>query len=173
MRSMSVRSVVAVLAVASIGGCSGSSTEVAGPSVASVPRANSSTKAAPATTAAVERPLIRLDTTPEEMDRMFDAYDKCLRDHGVPSKEMTVKLKTRSVDPKAQAACAGKAPDDYQEKMKREDPAGFKDKQRIQVKCMRDHGLAIETSSDGWGYTNPARDMGSTWDKKCERQAFG
>ena len=180
--STSSRSFVLVLAALSmsvLGACSGGSDESSEPTgsgVASIPRA-SSTSVPDRTTAAaaVERPLIRLDSTPDEIQRLFDNYTKCLDDKGVPSKKQRASSDRVLTDKEKAgvAACAGKEPEDYQEREQREHPAAFKDKQRKQVKCMREHGLAIETNAEGWGYTNPARDMGSAWDKKCERQAFG
>jgi hypothetical protein len=179
-RSTSARwligAVVNALAVLSAG-CSGPSTQPsnpAGPSVASLPRTDSSSgPPATATTAATERPLIRLDTTPEEAERMYTVYQDCLSDHGMPTKAERVRTKNLREYPAAVAACAAKEPEDYQEREKRENPAAFQDHQREQIQCMRAHGLAIETGPDGWGYTDPARDMGSAWDDKCERQAFG
>lgn len=125
MRTLVQRSAsFATLVLAStvlISGCSGQSGQPQGPtvaSIASVPRTDSSS--GPATTnAAAERPLIRLDTTQEEMERMFEAYEKCLSDHGVPSKAEQVKSKKIREYPAATAACAAKQPEDYQEREKR------------------------------------------------------
>jgi hypothetical protein len=116
---------------------------------------------------------------------MMKAYARCLQSkgasaglvakttgYGTPadgdfSGDASKKFKT------ARVACASKEPEYYQDREKREDPSAFKNHQRAQIKCMRAHGLAIETDADGWGYTNPGRDMGSTWDKKCQLEAFG
>jgi hypothetical protein len=161
--------------IADCSGPSAPSADPAGASIASVPRTSgpSAPGAAATTSAARDRPLIRLDTTPEEVDRMYAGYEKCLADHGMPSKAEQAKTKTLRDYPEAIAACAAKQPEDYQEREKRENPAAFQDHQREQIRCMREHGLAIETMPEGWGYTDPARDMGSAWDDKCERQAFG
>jgi hypothetical protein len=167
---------VAISSIVLIGGCS--SDPSAPPSepaasVASVPRSSSSEPAGQATTAAADRPLIRLDTTPEETDRMYEAYNACLTEQGVPPKAARKLAEDNNQYTAAFAACANQEPEDYQEREKRLNPAAFADHQREQIKCMREHGLAIETGPDGWGYTNPARDMGSAWDVKCARQAFG
>jgi hypothetical protein len=159
-----------------LSGCSGESAQPQNPavaSVASIPDTGKPSGPARTSTATTERPLIRLDTTPEEVDRMHDRYIKCLSENGMPSKAEQARTDNPQEYPAALAACASLEPEDYQEREKRENPTAFKDRQREQIRCMREHGLAIETGPDGWGYTNPARDMGSVWDDKCERQAFG
>jgi len=169
--------VLAVILTGVLGGCSGGSDDSPGSaaaSVASIPRSGASSAPAAAATVAAERPLIRIDTSVEEAERLYNLYVECLTAHGVPSKAQRVQNQDDREFKPAFAACAAKEPEDYQDRLKREDPAAFKDRQRVQIQCMRAHGLAIEMNAGGlWGYTNPARDMGSAWDNKCEHQAFG
>ena len=177
--SRSVRLLVGILALASISlvsACSGGSAAApAGPTatVASVSHGTASTVAPTTAAAADDRPLVRIDTDPKEIDRMYEAYGTCLTDHGMPP-EVQKKFSNKSPEyADALNSCAAKEPENYQDREKRQNPELFQDHQRKQIKCMRDHGLAIETDADGWGYTNPGRDMGSAWDTKCERLAFG
>src|SRR5690349_16663719 len=177
-RSRSISRLVTAAALSAtvlVGGCAGQSGEPGGAgtaSVASLPSSGAAGAPSAAPSAAAQRPLIRIDTSGEEIDRMYAAYFRCLKDHGVPS-QLALKMHGPTRYKDALAACAAKEPEDFQEREKRENPALFREHQRKQIQCMRAHGMAIVTDPEGFGYVNPARDMGSPWDHKCERLAFG
>jgi hypothetical protein len=165
--------IVAVL----LAGCGGGSTTDGGPagapSVASIPDAASSSSAAPV---AVERPLIRMDTSLEEQDRLVAVWLRCLDQHGHPKKSSVKREPTAAEKAKiksATAACASKEPEDYKFRLQRTDPAEYADSNRKMARCLKSHGLKIEVDPDGtWGYTDPARDMGSPFVDECEQKAF-
>lgn len=75
---------------------------------ATAPAPNGSTEAA--------RPRERLDMTPEETDQLYDAYGRCLTEHGLPKKGTGSGsgIAPAKVDPAqeaaAEAACVGKKP---------------------------------------------------------------
>jgi hypothetical protein len=161
-----------------LAGCSGGSSTggaSGGPaSVASIPNQKSSPSTAPPQ---AERPLVRMDTSPTEEERLVNLWLKCLDQHGSPKKRDLQRRKPTAAEQAradaAEAACASKEPEYYTDRLKRTDPAAYADSTRKKVRCMKSHGLKIEVDPDGtWGYTDPARDMGSPFVDECERKAF-
>jgi hypothetical protein len=150
--------------------------------VASIPR----TAAAPARTTAaavaVQGPLIRADTSTEEVERLQLAWGLCLRDQGVPgitkqtAQKFDVTILTKY--PKAAAACASKRPETINDRYKREHPQAFQAHLRQFIKCMKDAGQKIIfIPPDGWGVSDQQAAAGYTPDERiwtrCEGKAYG
>jgi len=129
------------------------------------------------------RPLIRIDTSPAEHDRLFQVYFDCLTAAYGKTGEYTKKWAVDNEiaqDPKfarAKATCHAKQPEEWQERLKREDPADFKAKQYDFYKCAKDKGYRLtamddETGEFGLTEIGPNGDWGSPGIQDCERQAF-
>jgi hypothetical protein len=173
------------------GGGSGSA-----PTVASV---DTQPPSPPATTdadsAADARPVWREDSTNEEVDRWLDAWNKCLYKHGVPRPPQgsgatgsKVMQDARSSDPSnpkyaaANRACASKEPEDYKDRLRRQDPQDYNDRAREFHRCLKAKHVNVTPVR---GKDNPDDDpmIFSFPDKgaangleasgECEKKAFG
>nr|WP_221380678.1 hypothetical protein [Actinoplanes polyasparticus] len=102
------------------------------------------------------RPIIRPDATREDIDRLDQAYFKCLDDHGVPQDkdedgnfvkgdalETTSKAKVDA----GRAACADKDPESWLDVERRTNPE-FPDTMRIAANCMKDKGYNARVVKD-------------------------
>ena len=129
------------------------------------------------------RPLIRIDTSPAEQDRLFQVYFGCLTDAYGTTDAYTKKWaveREMAKDPKwldAKAACHPKEPEDWQERLKRGDLVAFKANQYDFYKCAKAKGYKLtamddETGEFGLTEIGPNGDWDSDGIKNCERQAF-
>jgi hypothetical protein len=129
------------------GGSAGSAGSAAKPDVATLRSASASAQPSAAPTA--ERPLIRFDATPEEQQRLYNAYYDCLQAHGVTvQKPKGVEAGELAKHPDAVAACASSKPETPMERDERTDPR-YADHFRAFITCIRDQGIKVSTGSDG------------------------
>ncbi|MEU1185243.1 hypothetical protein ABZ464_48085 [Streptomyces sp. NPDC005820] len=91
-----------------------------------------------------DRPQIRLDSTNEEVNRMYDAWLACLKEHGAAEK-----YKRKPNDPSV-LACKGKEPLDPPELDPAKNP-DYADDTRAMVKCMKGHGIKAMVVNGQWG----------------------
>src|SRR6187551_3845972 len=136
--------ILTAVALIAVGGCSSPAQH---PEVATLASAEPTTASA-TPSKAQQRPQLRLDTSDEERDRLFTAYDDCLVGHGVkmvPVQEAAPAGVTRRLDdsgePKAAyLACAGKLPLQPIELDPDRNPR-FAEQWNDNVRCLRKHGL--------------------------------
>ncbi len=136
---------------------------------------------------AQERPLIRTDTSKEEEQRLYDEYERCLKEHGDPrlrdrkapggtaAPRPAVPAQGGDEPPEAVAAakaCENKEPETVWERAKRTDP-NYADKLRDWVTCIRASGIDA-WEQDGFLSFNslPSDDQMKQVDK-CQDKAFG
>ncbi|XVU22801.1 hypothetical protein ACQPZJ_36850 [Actinoplanes sp. CA-054009] len=166
-------------AVLLVSACGSPDSSSADPGVASVASAARPSSAAPAT-----RPQLRLDTSDEERQRLFTAYDDCLVAHGVkvnpvdqPGPAGPVRRLDQSGEPKAAyVACAGKLPlqpPELDEDLNPKFAAQWNDN----VRCLRAHGLMVHVTVPGeWTYDDgdvPLPPNQSQIEDACVLEAFG
>lgn len=129
-----------------------------------------------------ERPLIRSDTSPEEEERLWDEYQRCLEEHGAPAATGesgqgevgepvggVVEDEDRILA--AEAACEHKLPEQLWQRAQRTDP-DYEDKLRDWVTCIRSHGIDV-WESDGFLTFHslpPEHEMVKV--AECEEKAF-
>ena len=164
---------VPVLAMAALGLLAACGDSPASPAsngkqdVASI--ASASPTQAPAAQAS-ERPLIRTDTSAEEVDRLYDAWGKCLEDHGVPRKG------TGTGDTPAQKqaaeACEPLHPESVWERAKRLDPE-YGDKLRDWVTCIRAFGIDAWEENGFLAFNSLPSDADQKHVDECQRKVFG
>lgn len=182
---MNVRITGAVLAVvlgALLTGCADADDDKGGRDVltlASVkPPQPSASKAPPE-----ERPLVRTDTSDEEEERMYDAYQSCLEKNGVPARRGSGDKggapKAAPADPgldakyrKAEAACVNKEPEQVWERAKRLDPV-YADKLRDWVTCIRSHGIDAWESDGFLAFESLPPENQLKKVDECQDKAFG
>jgi hypothetical protein len=143
LRALTLRNLVPVMTLVSIAlvsGCSngsGSSSGTSGqaaPSVASV-RVTGAASNPVRTIAPAERPLIRLDTSEDELARMMKAYARCLRSKGGSAGQVAKTTGYGAPAPgdftgaagekfkTAQVACASKEPEYHEDRRDEKTPA--------------------------------------------------
>ncbi|MGI5451860.1 hypothetical protein ACQEWB_01475 [Streptomyces sp. CA-249302] len=115
------------------------------------------------------RPQIRLDSTQDDVNRMWDGWTACLKEHGVD--------KTYKRHPNAPGvkACAGKLPLDPPELDPAKNP-DFDDDTRAMVQCMNKHGIKSVVTDRGWGLEDGASLNAPNYDSimvGCQVKAFG
>lgn len=139
-----------------------------------------------------KRPQLRLDTSEEESNQLWNAYYACLQAHGVPMNteraaaaggqarpldEGPVKPKYKS----AYDACEVKMPRVPPELDADRNPH-YADQFRAQVACMRKKGMKIhvtgtpDSDSFGWTYDDGSggvSDPSGTINHTCQMEAFG
>jgi hypothetical protein len=99
-------------------------------------------------TARDDHPLIRPDTSQEELDRMYAAYNRCLKEHGLDVKQpKAADAAAPSRMAAAEQQCEQIRPEQLWERAKRTDPA-YADKLHEWVKCVRAFGIDA-TEADG------------------------
>jgi len=149
-------------------------------SLASAPPAATSAKPSPANDG---RPQLRMDSSDEEANRLFTAYEDCLVAHGVkinmnqPAAAGTTRILDRSGEPKAAyTACAGKLPRQPPE-MDAERNPNFEAQWNDNVRCLRAHGLMVHATEPGswtWdGDGSPIPENSEKIQDDCEKEAFG
>ncbi|MEW2401192.1 hypothetical protein [Streptomyces sp. NPDC046862] len=115
------------------------------------------------------RPQIRLDSTNEEVNRMYDAWIACLKEHGVEEK-----YKVTPNDPRVKA-CDGKRPLDPPELDPAKNP-DYADDTRAMVKCMNEHGIKSVVVDGQWGLENGDSINAPHYNEfviDCQVKAFG
>jgi hypothetical protein len=115
------------------------------------------------------RPQIRLDSTQDDVNRMWDGWTACLKEHGVD--------KTYKGHPDAPGvkACTGKLPLDPPELDPAKNPH-FDDDTRAMVRCMNAHGIKSVVTDRGWGLVDGASLNAPDYDRTmvaCQVKAFG
>jgi hypothetical protein len=163
-----------------MGGCSAGAKKDQPPDVASL---ETSGPAAASPSAAVDdqRPLMALDATDEERERLVKVWTDCVTKTGGPGYEepkMIYKYLSEgnAKAKRVEAACATKMPESYEERQKRHDVAAFRDNQRQWYACAKKEGYKLtEPSEDGeFGLTEigPQGDFASPKIEACRLEAF-
>jgi hypothetical protein len=177
----------AILVAGLLTGCSAAASgppATGDPTVASVPTSAASARVTPtpAATTAAKGPLIRADTTGEEISRFMLVWGKCLSTNGVPgiTKENSSKIdpQLRTKYSEAWATCEGKRPELVTERFKREHPQAFQARLKKFITCMKNDGQKIIfIPPDGWGVSDEQAEAGYTPSEqsmtKCENRAYG
>jgi hypothetical protein len=189
--SRSRSAAVAVTAAVSftlVAGCGAAKTDTSSgaqdtPGVASIQKPSA---AAPAKAVAAERPLIRLDASDEEIQRVSDVFANCLLTNGLP--KPAVMKGGYTIDPanisdvwgplsdKVRADlkknCASKQPELARDRAKRLDPA-YADHMASFVKCLKDHDIKA-VLRDGELSSIDVMPSGSKahWMQDCEQEGF-
>ncbi|MFG2358788.1 hypothetical protein [Streptomyces sp. NPDC048521] len=154
------------------------------------------TSSAQSSTAAIEakRPQLRLDSSQEEINGLWNAYWACLQAHGVPMNTARVDRPGRQAPPvddpkvadqyKAQYhACLYKMPLQPVEERPETNPH-YADDYRAYIGCLKSKGMKVhevfasDGSPDGWTYDKDVpKDGGSLPTEKidhdCRLEAFG
>ena len=148
------------------------------------PTAKGAQNPSSAASATDQRPQLRLDTSDEERDRLFAAYDDCLVGHGV--KVVAVReaapagAKRRlddSGEPKsAYLACANKLPQQPRELDPDANPK-FAEQWNDNVRCLRKNGIKVHVTEPGeWTYDDSGFVIPPNQEQieqKCIQEAFG
>jgi len=173
----------ATAALLALAACSSPSHDTSAPGVASLASEPPPAKVAaktPAKTGA--RPQLRLDTSDEERNRLFTAYDDCLVGHGVkvvldqPGPVGARRLDDSGEPKAAYTACANRLPLQPPELDEDLNPK-FAEQWNDNVRCLRKHGFKVHVTEPGsWTYDSsdvvtPAD--GDQIEKDCMREAFG
>jgi hypothetical protein len=181
--------VTAAVALTLAAGCSGAAKTDSSPDaqgttgVASIqkPSAAASTEAV-----AAERPLIRLDASPEEAKRAADVFADCLLANGLP--KAAVMKGGRTIDPanisdvwgplsdKVRADlkknCASKQPEMARDRARRLDPA-YADHMQAFIKCLNDHGIKAVLEDGELGSVDEMPSGSKAhWMQDCEQEGF-
>ena len=155
---------VTLLAVA-LAGCGGGAdkdTASGTGDIASLTTPSAPTSATPAGGAANPRPQLRLDTTEEEEQQLWETYKICLHEHGVKKNDGrsagavgtgTGLSLDQSGEPKAAyVACANKLPLQPPELDRARNP-NYASQWNDYVQCLRGHGWKIHSLPDSTGWT--------------------
>ncbi|MDG4773400.1 hypothetical protein [Solwaraspora sp. WMMD792] len=130
-----------------------------------------------------ERPLIRPDTSPEEEQRLYDVYQRCLEDNGLPKPARVPEgggdspmaaagpesAEEQAAARKAAEACASLEPEELWERSMRLDPT-YRDKLQVWVKCLQDRGVDAYAEGDSLMLNDglpPGNEI-----EECEAEAF-
>ncbi|MFI1995914.1 hypothetical protein [Actinoplanes sp. NPDC020271] len=189
-RSRSAAAVVTAAATLTLAaGCSGAAKTDSSPGVqgtAGVASIQKPSAAASAETVATERPLIRLDTSEEEIKRVSDVFADCLLTNGLP-KAAVMKGGT-TIDPadisdvwgplsdKVRADlkknCASKQPEFARDRARRLDPA-YADHMEAFVKCLKDHDIKAVLKDGELSSIDEMPTGGKAhWMQDCEQEGF-
>ncbi|MEU5347157.1 MULTISPECIES: hypothetical protein [unclassified Streptomyces] len=177
-------SATAVLSLATLTACGGDADSDTG--VASVTETGtgtaSSDKAQGKESKASEagRPQLRLDTSQEEEDRLFNVWASCIHEHGVPMQDIVkdgkkVPDNSHRAYPAAAKACIGKQPVGPPELDRAKNPH-YMDDFRAQIACLHKAGVKVEPMADGEGYSFPAGEVKvpnlTELEQRCLVEAF-
>jgi hypothetical protein len=168
---------LAALAVV-LGACS--ATAPPPPQVASID--GGSTAPSTSATSAAGRPQWRLDSTEEEVKKLWFAYYACLGEHGhkmIPERGSPDQNSHTPQDKAAEDACLHTLPLEPDELDKAKNPH-FLDDYHGYMKCLTDHGVlvhAIDPFGTGWtfddGVTQKLNDTQiNQVDHQCQLQSF-
>ncbi|MGW7572190.1 hypothetical protein ACWGJV_38795 [Streptomyces tendae] len=141
-----------------------------------------------------ERPVLRLDSTQEEIDRLWDGYWACLQDRGVPMNTGRVERPGEQAPPvddakvtaqykKQYAACLYRMPLQPVEERPETNPH-YADDHRAYAGCLKSKGLKVhevfgpDGSPDGLTYDEDFTGSGDSpafrkIDNDCRLEAFG
>ncbi|MFC4502396.1 MULTISPECIES: hypothetical protein [Streptomyces] len=126
------------------------------------------------------RPQLRLDTSEEEENRLFNIWSACIHEHGVPMQDIVkdgknVPDQTHRAYPAAAKACIGKLPVGPPELDRAKNPH-YMDDFRAEIACMHEAGVKVEPMPDGEGYTWPSGEINvpnlPDLEKRCRIEAF-
>ncbi|MFI6640016.1 hypothetical protein [Streptomyces sp. NPDC050504] len=133
------------------------------------------------TTSDEGRPQLRLDTSDEESNRLWQRYMRCLKDNGVEMLEINGGLAIADQYGKEPAAaykkCEVKMPLQPPELDEDKNPR-YREQWSAQVRCMQKRGMKIKEIPDGWTYTSsdgpgvPEAEQ-KTIERECQKEAFG
>jgi hypothetical protein len=168
----------AVLAAVLLGACS--TNPPPPPRVASL---GSATAAATSASGVAGRPQWRLDSTEEEVQKLWVAYWACLGDHGhkmIPQRGSADMQSHTPADEAAETACANTLPLEPDELDSSKNPH-FLDDYHAYMQCLTSHGLAvhaIDPFGTGWTYDDGVTqklnsDQQTGVDHDCKLQSFG
>ena len=168
-----------LLAVLLLGACSAPPEQDQVATLTSTPPPASSAPAA-----GPGRPQLRLDTSDEEAQRFWTAYDDCLVAHGVkvnpvdqPGPAGPGRRLGQSGEPRsAYVACKGKLPLQPPELDDQINPQ-YATQWNDNVRCLREHGLMVHVTAPGeWTYDEgdaPIPENQDALEKSCLLEAFG
>ncbi|GIJ49258.1 hypothetical protein Val02_61440 [Virgisporangium aliadipatigenens] len=177
------RTATLILALGLLAGCEKAPEK---PEVATL--ASDPATAASPSPAAAERPLIRTDTSPEEEERLWDVYLKCLADHGYTKaggdaangggssgaapRPALPDPRDEELSAAAEAACGSKKPEQVWERAKRTDPQ-YADKLHAWVTCIRAQGIDAWENDGFLAFKSlpPENEMKKV--DECQDKAFG
>ncbi|MFD0746059.1 hypothetical protein ACFQ1L_32600 [Phytohabitans flavus] len=131
---------------------------------------------------------MRLDSTDEEENAMWEAYRICLHDHGVKENKDRAAavgpghglILDQSGEPKeAYVACANKLPLQPPELDPDKNP-NYVSQWNDYVQCLRGRGMKVHALPDGSGWTwddgvtsSPPQDVQIKAEKECTMEIFG
>ena len=147
------KAAIVLLAALALTACGSPDRPGAGPEVATL--RSEAPQAEPSVNVEDQRPLIRSDTSKDEMGRIYQVYDQCLRDHGLPGKDLGRGLWKATVEeesgtyPEVFAACHAKAPESVIDRLKRQNYDEYSDRYHAFVTCIRNAGVDVSTNGDG------------------------
>lgn len=171
------RLLVALVAITMVGllaGCGGEGdgrTEPAagkgGKDVASLtsPGASATGSSAPG-----ERPLIRPDSSSEEKERLWNAWERCLDEHGLGKRELD-KEQASKQEKESERLCGSKQPEELWQRAQRTDPQ-YADKLRDWVTCIRSHGIDAWEDDGFLAFNSLPPDDQMRHVDECQAKAF-
>ncbi|MFI9641114.1 hypothetical protein ACIG87_13785 [Micromonospora sp. NPDC051925] len=178
--------VTAAVSLTLVAGCNGAaktdspSGAQGTPGVASIQKPST---AASAKAVAAERPLIRLDSSDEEIARLRGVYIDCMLANGFPRQFVKGRtgyptdLEDLGLSTKVlgdiKKNCASKEPESTMARAQRLDPA-YADHLDANIKCLNDHGVkaVVQDGSPALVDGLPSESE-AHWLDDCEKEAFG
>jgi hypothetical protein len=161
-----------VLGLAVLTGCSGPATDERPPDIATL-RTAAPTAAAPPSTAARERPVIRPDEGKEEFERYVEVWKECLFAGGVPRVAKGDKPRIAE-HPEATAKCEHLYPENWMEREARTNPE-YTDRLRDTAKCLKERGHDVTVGGDPVALMygdNTSANRAYDDEQECQREAF-
>jgi hypothetical protein len=171
---------LAALAVV-LGACS--ATAPPPPQVASISGGSAApTTSAASATSVAGRPQWRLDSTDEEVKKLWFAYYACLGEHGhkmIPERGSPDQNSHTPQDKAAEDACANKMPLEPDELDQAKNPH-YLDDYHVYMKCLTDKGMrvhAIDPFGTGWTFDDGvtqslSSDQQTKVEHDCQAQSF-
>jgi hypothetical protein len=120
-----------------------------------------------------DRPLIRADSTEEEVARMWDAYHRCVKENG--GLDPNRPKPAGGVTPEMLAAeekCTHVRPEHVWERAKRTDPE-YRDRLREWVMCVHAYGIEATDADERLTLTLMPTDAQLRQIDECQYRAFG
>src|SRR5690349_18677160 len=181
-----VTAAVTLTIAAGCGGATKTESSPGGQGTTGVASIQKPSAAASAKAVAAERPLIRLDASDEEVERVSDVFANCLLTNGLP--EAAVMKGGYTIDPanisdawgplsdKVRADlrknCASKQPELARDRARRLDPA-YADHLEAFVKCLKDHGIkAVLQNGELSSIDVMPSGSKAHWMQDCEQEGF-
>jgi uncharacterized protein YceK len=102
-----------------------------------------------------QRPLLRIDMSPEEAEALWAPHLKCLRDGGVPGIDVgggrwkPTEEEGQGPHNAVYTACRPKEPELEIDRLKRNDYSEYMDRYHAFLKCMRDADVDVSPDGDG------------------------